>query len=394
MNTKDFATRTMFLDRRNPSVKGYWTVALDIGYSAVKGFSPNRVWCFPSYAREFHGKNLEIAEPGPNDIQYRDEKGVVWNVGYSAQNSLAGNDTNDSLSSLFGRDRYAFPMFLVIARVGIAAGLVTNQYGDPNGKQLYLQTGLPPAYIKMDAPYLKKALVGRHVFDVKIGSEPWRRFDFTLTADTIRVMPQPMGSLLSAAHDNNAQLVPEANKYFSSNVLILDAGFGTVDTYSIRHRQVETNWQSFDNLGMKAVLEDASTEIFARYGVDIPVPSMQKSLYSGFIRVFEREKMCAYNQPFDDILSESNKKVCLKAIEKLKMSYNYLVDYDYLLLTGGTGAAWQVIIEELFANMQTLKIIGGNQNDTLSHVFSNVRGYYLYQVGALRQKVAVRDNEN
>ena len=73
----------------------------------------------------------------------------------------------------------------------------------------------------------------------------------------------------------------------------------------------------------------------------------------------------------------------MEAIERLKQSYNYLIDYDYLLITGGTGAAWQDIITEHFSGMESLKVITGNQNDVLSHIFSNVRGYYLYQAGKL-----------
>ena len=78
----------------------------------------------------------------------------------------------------------------------------------------------------------------------------------------------------------------------------------------------------------------------------------------------------------------------MAAVERVKTIYNNLIDYDYLLLTGGTGAAWQEIIKQYFAGMETLKIIGGGQNDALSHVFNNVRGYYLYQAGVLRQMTA------
>lgn len=48
MVTQAFATKTMFLSRKNAAVNGYWGVALDIGYSSVKGFSQNAVFSFPS----------------------------------------------------------------------------------------------------------------------------------------------------------------------------------------------------------------------------------------------------------------------------------------------------------------------------------------------------------
>jgi len=62
-----------------------------------------------------------------------------------------------------------------------------------------------------------------------------------------------------------------------------------------------------------------------------------------------------------------------------------LQEFKYLLVTGGTGAAWSEYITEHFTGMQNLKIIFGNRNDTtLPQIFSNVRGYYLKRAGILR----------
>ena len=51
INTSDFKTKTEIIDRKNLSFSSAWPVAIDIGYSAVKGFSPNKAFRFPSYAR-------------------------------------------------------------------------------------------------------------------------------------------------------------------------------------------------------------------------------------------------------------------------------------------------------------------------------------------------------
>lgn len=40
MNTKDYKTKTMVVERDFPCRDNYWAVGLDIGYSAVKGISP------------------------------------------------------------------------------------------------------------------------------------------------------------------------------------------------------------------------------------------------------------------------------------------------------------------------------------------------------------------
>ena len=362
--------------------KEAWGIALDIGYSGVKGMSPNMVFCFPSFARRFSGQTIAFGEPDPDEIQYRDENGAVWFVGKAAQNILASDDSNDSLHSLYGRNRYFSPMFTVLARTGLGLDMMDNEFGDPKDKALFLQTGLPPAYLKSDVRDLKEVLCGHHVFDLRVGGSAWKHFDFELSEDSIRVMAQPMGSLLSAALSNDAKMIPESAKYFNSNVMVFDAGFGTVDIYSVKNRNVESS-ESYDDLGMKAVLMTTADKIFEKYGVEVPVHAMQKCLREGYVKSFDRKTMRTRNEDFSDILEEATKKVCMDAIERLKQSYNFLLDYDYLLITGGTGAAWQEIISNHFSGMESLHIITGNQNDALSHIFSNVRGYYYYQAGKL-----------
>lgn len=383
--TKDFSTRTNFIPRKNATTGNAWGVALDIGYSAVKGMAPNNVFCFPSFARKFNGEMLSgIGEASPNDIQYRSENGEVWNVGLMAQDAINSDDSNDSIHSLYGRNRYFSPMFLVLARVGLALCLQKNEYGDPANKPIMLQTGLPPAYLKSDAYYLKDALAGHHSFDVRLGGQKWQHYEFDLPEDNIRVMAQPMGSFFSAALTNEAEQLPSAKKLLSSNLLIFDAGFGTVDVYSIRNRQIESS-QSFDDCGMKAVLMGTCDAIQMKYHTEIPVHAMQKYLREGHIKTFDRKLRTSSFKPFDDLLEKSAEKVCDEALDRIEAMYNTLRDYDYLLVTGGTGAAWYDRIVDRYAGMESLKIVTGSQNDTLSHIYSNVRGYYLVQAGKLRK---------
>ena len=389
IETSNFKTKTIMLKRKNEMVDDAWGVALDIGYSSVKGFSPNSIYCFPSYARKITNDSVAFGAPNYNDIQYRDSAtGEVWAVGATAQDMITSDDSNDSIAGLYGRNRYFSPMFKVIARVGLALGMTANDFGSPEGKNLVLQTGLPPAYLKSDTDLLKEALSGMHDFEVKIGNKPWVSYSFNLPEENIGVMAQPMGTLLSIATDNRGKLIHEGKKYFSSGVLIFDPGFGTLDVFNIRNRYIES-YETFDNLGMKRVLKETTDGIFKKYETEITIPAMQKYLEDGFVKVTTREKGSnrrkVTKEPFADILEESSKKICLEALDIIDTIYNNLVDHDYLVITGGTGAAWKDIIMDRFADIETLTIIEGNQNDNLPYIFSNVRGYYMYQYSKLKQ---------
>lgn len=390
INTADFKTKTIFEERPNGSVEGMWGVALDIGYSSVKGFSPTLSYCFPSYARKINENMLAFGNPDKHEILYKDnDTGELWRVGSSAIDIIASDESRDSVASLYGRNRYFSPMFIVIARTGLGIGMMDNRYGSPNGKNLVVQTGLPPAYMKSDTPLIKEVLSGRHNFSVKIGKRAWQTFEFELPEDNIYVMPQPMGTLLSIATNREGYQVSEANNYFNSNMLILDPGFGTLDVFNIKNRLIDS-YETFDDLGMKRVLQETVEEIFEKYHVEISVPAMQKYLGRGTITVTNRKERKTSEVLFGDILERANKKVCLEALQKIENIYNNLFDHKYLVITGGAGAAWDGIIRDQYLNMETLRIISGNQNDnTLPCIFSNVRGYYIYLLGKLT-KMAMR----
>lgn len=385
IDTISYKTKTIMTPKNNIGVDGIWTIALDIGYSAVKGFSNNSIYCFPSYARKIQGPLLNVGEDNTKDIQYKDNTGALWCVGEAAQSMISSDDTKDSNQSLYGRNRYYSDMFKVIIRVGIALGMMDNQYGSPSGKNLIVQTGLPPAYLKSDTYMLQEVLSGTHEFSIKIGNGPWINFKIQLPMENISVMAQPMGTLFSISTDNNGNPTPEASKYFRSNMLIVDPGFGTLDVFNIRNRMIEST-ETFDDLGMKRIFTETANKIFSQYHQEIRVPAMQRYLESGTVTCFDRATRSTKAVPFADLLEESSIAVCHEALGKIDTIFNNLIDYNYLVITGGTGAAWRSYIKEYYKNMDSITIVNGNQNDNLSCVFSNVRGYYMYLISKLKKR--------
>ena len=113
------------------------------------------------------------------DIRYRDKDGI-WAVGTLAYDEVVASEVIDSEEELYGRNRYYSPMFQVLARTGIAIGLLTNEFGSPKGQKISVQTGLPPKYRTKDTPILKEILAEKYEFGIQIGNGPWQNFSFTL----------------------------------------------------------------------------------------------------------------------------------------------------------------------------------------------------------------------
>lgn len=387
MSTINFKTKTFNIEQQNPSVDGMWPVAIDVGYSAVKLFSPNKVAAFPSYARKIN-PNSQIGVVSDKNILYQDlDTNETWSVGEAAQDRISINDTEDTLETLYGRRRYFSPMFKVLIRTGVGIGMMQNRFGSSVGKMPFIQTGLPPAYLAGDTGDLKEAFYGTHRFQTKIGEKPWHKFEFTITENDVDVMPQPMGTLFSISTDKLGKRTPDANKLFSSSLLIIDPGFGTFDIFSIRKNHIEDNPPSFD-LGMKQVLINTAEKIYKKYGQRIPVPAMQKLLGTGEINCIDKKNFTSHMEPFEGLLVEANQEVCEQAMVKTLEVYD-IFEEDYLVITGGTGAAWKDIITDKFKGIESLKIILGNRNDNLPLIFSNVRGYYMRCVANLTKKQRV-----
>ena len=384
-STSAYRTKTIFNARNNRGLASYWPIGIDVGYSAVKCFSPNMVAQFPSFAMKV--ENTGTIGVLPNSyILYTDlENGDTWLVGQAAQDELSSRSSNSSEAILFGRDRYYNDSFRVLLRTGLGISSKASQLGDPQGKKMKIMTGLPPAYQEEDSPVLRSAFTGRHHFSLRVGNGKPVDFDFTLDAEDINIVSQPFGTLYTVAFDNNGR-IPEGHKdYLNRNILIFDPGFGTFDLFSVKNHKLGSS-ETFDDLGMKQVLKNTIDRIYKEYGVRYTIAAFQNCLEKGTVTVSDRRKRTSDEIPFGDILFEESEKVCQAAIDRTFDAFP-LAEYDYLVLTGGTSAAWKDIIKDSLSGMKGLSIVDGSINDpSLPLTFANVRGYYYFLYVSLVQK--------
>lgn len=233
---------------------------------------------------------------------------------------------------------------------------------------------------------MKAVLSGHHAFSVKFGNGAWIDFDFTLDYNDIGIIDQPQGTLFSIATNPEMRLLPDAKKYFTSRVLVIDPGFGTVDIFPMNKKNTKRDdCQTFAELGMKQVLKLTSDDIFKQFNFEVSVPAMQSYLESG--QVIKREGRKTSKVGFDDILEKNSKLVCNEVIEKIVNIYDPAMSFDYMVLTGGTGAAWSSYFRnsEYFKECETMQIISGNQGDpSLPYLYSNVRGYYIFALSRVK----------
>lgn len=318
-----------------------------------------------------------------DDIYYRDNDGMYL-IGTKAQDLVRADDTNDTNSS-FDRNRYFTKEFVILARTAVAIGLMTNEErGNQAQLRPFVQTGLPAAYLKADAPKIKAAFSQPGSYDIKIGMGKWMHFENTLKSDDISVMSQPAGTLNSILFDDNGEPRKESRGIMERNIIIADIGFGTFDPYGVINREKVLE-ESINNLGMKKVLEVASNYIYKDYNMDIKIPQMRKFMKTGSFKVVDITNMTSKSVDIAPYIEKACHEVATEAARKLYEMAGYFQDYDILVVTGGTGAAWFDYFKSALAGMEDLKIIPGNDGNELPVYYANARGYYMSAYRRLRK---------
>ncbi len=372
MNTRNFRTRQEFKNMTNPKGKDY-IIGLDVGYSSTKVFYENGYFCFPSYAKRLPNGMMEL--PDEKDILYKDEEtGNIYMVGYVAQDMIESTDTNDTEGELFSRKRYNNKKFKIICDVALAIATKNKQ----DDRKIVIQTGLPTSYVEGDSPAIKNTLSKKSSFSLKIGAQPWKHYEIEVQKEDIYVMPQPSGSLYSVLIQNDGKDIENAKKFLSSNVLVMDIGFGTFDFFGIKNRSTVCK-ESIDEIGMREVLSNLSKKLLNEYHEDIRVAALQKNLETGTIICIDEDEMRDEEIPLGPILEQSNKEIMKIAMDRAKNVTNAFRGYSYIIVAGGTGEAWYDYITQWLGSRKSIKVLPSNMNDHLPFIYSNARGYYLFR---------------
>ena len=399
IQTIDFKTKSEILERKMPRIngnnqyKGKTILAMDGGYSAVKGVSPNKIFSIPSYAKKAPKDFEVVGQLAPTAILYKNNAtGELWLVGRMAE-ALMDQDDVDSTTdaSLYTRYRYDSDVYKVIMGAGMAIGLL----GTGADNEIYLQTGLPATYKDRDSTRLINALKGDYDISIKVGNSNWADFKFSLDEDHINVIEQPQGTLCATAYSQDGGISKLGIDIMRSNSIIYDIGFGTEDIFSIRSG-AKNSHQTYNDTAMRAVFDGVVKEL-KQYQADYKVFELQNYLESGKVPYVEvdADGIRANEVEFSEILERKNRELCDKSVRRLLQEYGNLIGYKYLIVTGGTGESRFEQIKQMLSGIPNLKVLPGNMNNTdLAFSYSNVIGYYMLRHAKLSAEVKAVENRN
>ena len=383
-----FKTQSKIIEKEMPRVlgnnqhKAKTVVAVDCGYSAVKGVGQHRIYIFPSFVKKA-SKNFQIlGELKDTDIIVKDNNtGDTYFVGELAYVQMTQTDAKSMTDEqLYDRYRYNSLEFQICMGVGIALGLPKN-YKDTD---IIVQTGLPSAYKNRDSQSLIDATKHPYDLSIKVGNNPY--VDYKFTPSEVSVMEQPMGTLFAILHNIKGEMIPErANILKSASTIIYDIGFGTEDLCVTRNG-IKEDPVTYSDTAMKSVFDLVVSELNNQTFTPVKSFELQKSLDNNIYHYYDRNERKTVNIDIAPMLEKYNLQLAKKSLDRLMSKYNDLDDFNYLICTGGTCESRFEYIDEALKGA-SVQVLPSNVNDTsISCVFSNVIGYYLYMVASLKAK--------
>ena len=377
MDVSVFATRTDFRNIANVKSTKEYIIGLDLGYSATKCITEDSAFCVPSFAREIRGEI--IGGLSSDEIIYTNENGRSYSVGERALKGLKHGE-NVKETSIYGRNHYQAPEYLIQFRVGLGIALWNKK--DTDERPFFIKTGLPPAYLAEDSAYMRKIMEGHHKFTLRRGNSV-KEFDITVDSKQIDIIIQPMGTIISIGTEDYGKNQSKVGHFLRSRILIFDVGFGTLDTFYLRDSEVEAR-DTDERLGMKRVLEEARNAIFKDYPnakTFLSIPKMQECLATGSFSYVDRVNLREDTIHIAPYIQAANEKVREEAFDSQKDNY---ADIDYLVMTGGLGGAWHQYFEERLKGLRVTVMKGNAQSDGLPFIYANARGYYMAHYGSTK----------
>ena len=357
-------------------VESFMPCGIDIGYSAIKLQSPYNYSVIPSLVYKVPKDNALLIED--TDIRFKDAEGTIWYVGSLAKRALRKDNTNIKQTTLLSRQRLQSDEFMVQIRLAMFIARLkelTDTGYVVDDRPLKIQTGLPPEFHLADSKEIKDKFIGEHNFSVKIGNRQWMNVNLTVGKNDVYSCKQPFGTLMYCCVDNQGDFYDA--DFLRRNVLILDAGFHTTDTFCCIQGADEGESITWENLAMQEVFKRTCEDIAKNTNnrADISVFALEKSLADGFVYYGPKKEQYTFRQDFEKNL----RAVSHDLIDQIMTTYNNMIDIDVIVLTGGTGAAWYPFFKEYFKELNTHVILAGDEEAT----FSNVKGYYNLLISRL-----------
>ncbi len=330
-------------------------IGIDIGFGFTKATNGKETIIFKSLFGDASEIQFwaDFGDSSPTDHIHVSIDGKSYFVGDLAeQQSSVLNFTLD-------QERLISDYVRILALT--VSGLFYNN-NTPINVPINVVSGLPIDYFKQNHERFNEILTGHHT--VSYHSHNGEKSTREIYINKVRMLPQPLGSILNKLMDANGNIVDE--ELASQKVGVVDIGFRTTDFTVLDHlRYIDRGSRTIDT-GISKGFSVISNKLREKCGVGVELYRLYKAAEEGTI------KMRGHGFSFEKIRDQVYSQLATTIANELDRLWADDWDIDAIILTGGG-------CRELAQYLQPL--ITGNVIPVDSNTdprLNNVHGYAKY----------------
>lgn len=322
-------------------------VSIDPGFDNMKVIANGQHYKFPFNAVETDERKMSDYGRRDGFILYKDESGTTWRVGQYARGLIFDNkeqqEQAEKMRGFYTEERFTSNEFMVGLRTALAMAInKAGLYDCQASLDIRLIVALPHSCRAKFSSTIVGAAAGEHSFFMRFDDSQEKAYHFTIQESNVYTISQTIAAILGETSDDNGNINEEKFFYLSNGpTLVIDGGYYTVGLVPVSRGGSVDDARAESDTGhaMKMVNVAVEQEI-ANQRPDIKHYSIEYLLTQDDGRVRYLENGKARTIDLATIRSEKIQEVCAHFAGYLDKKYNNLLDFKYVLVTGGTGACF------------------------------------------------------
>jgi hypothetical protein len=322
-------------------------LAIDPGFDNVKVIANGEHFKFPFNAVETDERKMSDYGRRDGFILYKDESGATWRVGQYARGLIFDNkeqqEQAEKMRGFYTEERFISSEFTVGLRAALAMAInKTGMYDDQEDLDIRLIVALPHGCRAKFASTIVGVVAGEHSYYMRFDNGPEQAYHFTIQESGVFTISQTIAAILGETSDDDGNIDDDKFFYLSNGpTLVIDGGYYTVGLVPVsRGGSVDDARAESDTEHAMKMVNVAVEKAIASQRPDIKHYSIEYLLSQndGIVRYLEDGKAHTIN--LAALRKAKIENVCDDFIDYLNKKYNNLLDFRYVLVTGGTGACF------------------------------------------------------
>lgn len=316
-------------------------IAVDPGFDSMKVVANGIVFKFPFNVVETDERKMTDYRLREDFMLYQDSNGGTYRVGQYARELVFDNKSR--VDSFYTEQRFISEEFQVGLNTAVALSIEKNDMCDNQSDlEIYLMVALPHGCRETYAPTIVGLASGTHKFKLRCGQGKDKVFRYHIAEKNVYTVSQTIAAILGETSDDIGNVDDEKFFYLSNGpTLVLDGGYYTMGMVVVsRGGSVDETKTESDTQHAMANVNQLIAEAIKDKRPDINHYAIEYLLSKddGIIRYMSDGKATAIN--LNELRQSKVQEICASLIQYLNDKYNNLLDFKYVLVTGGTGATF------------------------------------------------------